>query len=146
MKKSEVCSCVHEHGMSLKYCEQSILSHAKVRYYWPSGWIKVSWHWPRAAALPLFDKSPLFLASPLSLNLPRLLPPLSETPADEQPTQKEEPVDEDKDEEEEDEEEYHYVYEDEEADKEEEEDEKKETSKMSESQDEDKTLQEVKGL
>ncbi|XP_040902908.1 amyloid-like protein 2 isoform X2 [Toxotes jaculatrix] len=67
----------------------------------------------------------------------------SETPADEQPTQKEEPVDEDEDEEEEDEEEYHYVYEDEEADKDDE-DEKKEGSKMSESQDEDKTLQEVK--
>uniref|UniRef100_A0A3B5BDJ8 Amyloid beta precursor like protein 2 n=1 Tax=Stegastes partitus TaxID=144197 RepID=A0A3B5BDJ8_9TELE len=68
----------------------------------------------------------------------------SETPADEQPTQKEEPVDEEEeDEEEEDEEEYHYVYEDEEADKEDE-DEKKESSKMSESQDEDKTLQEVK--
>ncbi|XP_023139341.1 amyloid-like protein 2 isoform X5 [Amphiprion ocellaris] len=67
----------------------------------------------------------------------------SETPADEQPTQKEEPVDEDEDEEEEDEEEYHYVYEDEETDKEDE-DEKKESSKMSESQDEDKTLQEVK--
>ncbi|XP_069017241.1 amyloid beta precursor like protein 2 isoform X5 [Embiotoca jacksoni] len=69
----------------------------------------------------------------------------SETPADEQPTQKEEPVDEDEDEEEEDEEEYHYVYEDEEADKEDE-DEKKESSKMSESQDEDKTLQEVKAM
>lgn len=68
----------------------------------------------------------------------------SETPADEQPTQKEEPVDEDEDEEE-DEEEYHYVYEDEEADKEDEE-EKKESSKMSESQDEDKTLQEVKAV
>ncbi|XP_026223354.1 amyloid-like protein 2 isoform X1 [Anabas testudineus] len=71
----------------------------------------------------------------------------SETPPDEQPTQKEEPVDEDKDEEEEDEEEYHYVYEDEEVDKEDEdEDEKKETSKMSESPDEDKTLQEVKAV
>ncbi|XP_008287997.1 amyloid beta precursor like protein 2 [Stegastes partitus] len=70
----------------------------------------------------------------------------SETPADEQPTQKEEPVDEEEeDEEEEDEEEYHYVYEDEEADKEDE-DEKKESSKMSESQDEDKTLQEVKAV
>ncbi|XP_044060078.1 amyloid-like protein 2 isoform X4 [Siniperca chuatsi] len=68
----------------------------------------------------------------------------SETPADEQPTQKEEPVDEDE-EEEEDEEEYHYVYEDEEADKEDE-DEKKESSRMSESQDEDKTLQEVKAV
>lgn len=69
----------------------------------------------------------------------------SETPADEQPTPKEDPVDEDEDEEEEDEEEYHYVYEDEEADKEEE-DERKEASKMSESQDEDKTLQEVKAV
>ncbi|XP_070684716.1 amyloid beta precursor like protein 2 isoform X3 [Pempheris klunzingeri] len=72
----------------------------------------------------------------------------SETPADEQPTQKEVPVDEDEDEEEEeeeDEEEYHYVYEDEEADKEDE-DEKKESSKMSDSQDEDKTLQEVKAM
>ncbi|XP_023271771.1 amyloid-like protein 2 isoform X5 [Seriola lalandi dorsalis] len=69
----------------------------------------------------------------------------SETPADEQPTQKEEPVDEDEDEEEEDEEEYHYVYEDEEADKEDE-DEKTEANKMSESQDEDKTLQEVKAV
>ncbi|XP_076591544.1 amyloid beta precursor like protein 2 isoform X3 [Chaetodon auriga] len=71
----------------------------------------------------------------------------SMTPADEQPTQKEEPVDEDEDEDEEDEdeEEYHYVYEDEEADKEDEE-EKKESSKMSESQDEDKTLQEVKAV
>ncbi|XP_038548312.1 amyloid-like protein 2 isoform X2 [Micropterus salmoides] len=68
----------------------------------------------------------------------------SETPADEQPTQKEEPVDEDEEEEEE-EEEYHYVYEDEEADKEEE-DEKKESSRMPESQDEDKTLQEVKAV
>ncbi|XP_044209226.1 amyloid-like protein 2 isoform X2 [Thunnus albacares] len=69
----------------------------------------------------------------------------SETPADEQPTQKEEPVDEDEDEEEEDEDEYHYVYEDEEVDKDDE-DEKKESSKMSESQDEDKTLQEVKAV
>ncbi|KAG7479455.1 amyloid 2 isoform X5 [Solea senegalensis] len=68
----------------------------------------------------------------------------SETPTEEQPTQKEEPLDEDEDdEEEEDEEEYHYVYEDEEADKEDE-DEKKESGRMSESQDEDKTLQEVK--
>lgn len=74
------------------------------------------------------------------------LPLLSETPADEQPTQKEDPVDEGEDEEEEeDEEEYHYVYEDEEADKEDE-DERRESSKMDESQDEDKTLQEVKGL
>ncbi|XP_053176495.1 amyloid-like protein 2 isoform X1 [Scomber japonicus] len=69
----------------------------------------------------------------------------SETPADEQPTQKEEPVDEDEDEEEEDEDEYHYVYEDEEADKEDEDD-KKESSKMSESLDDDKTLQEVKAV
>uniref|UniRef100_A0A8C2XKL1 Amyloid beta (A4) precursor-like protein 2 n=1 Tax=Cyclopterus lumpus TaxID=8103 RepID=A0A8C2XKL1_CYCLU len=53
----------------------------------------------------------------------------SETPADEEPTQKEEPVDEYEDEE--DEEEYHYVYEDEEADKEDEY-EKKESSKISE--------------
>ncbi|XP_012777131.1 amyloid beta precursor like protein 2 isoform X2 [Maylandia zebra] len=68
----------------------------------------------------------------------------SETPADEQPTQKEELVDEDEDEEVEDEEEYHYVYEDEEADKEDE-DEKKE-SKMSDNQDEDKILQEVKAV
>ncbi|XP_068569966.1 amyloid beta precursor like protein 2 isoform X5 [Cebidichthys violaceus] len=67
----------------------------------------------------------------------------SETPADEEPTLKEEPVDEDEDEE--DEEEYHYVYEDEEADKEDEY-EKKESSKMSEIQDEDKTLQEVKAM
>ncbi|XP_034722375.1 amyloid-like protein 2 isoform X3 [Etheostoma cragini] len=69
----------------------------------------------------------------------------SDTPADEQPTQKEVPVQEEEDEDEDDEEEYHYVYEDEEADKEEE-DEKKEISKMSESQDEDKTLQEVKAV
>uniref|UniRef100_UPI0037E86E3B amyloid beta precursor like protein 2 isoform X5 n=1 Tax=Semicossyphus pulcher TaxID=241346 RepID=UPI0037E86E3B len=69
----------------------------------------------------------------------------SEAPADEQPTQKEEPVDVDDDDEEEDEEEYHYVYEDEEMDKEDEE-EKKESNKMSESQDEDKTLQEVKAM
>ncbi|XP_034556690.1 amyloid-like protein 2 isoform X2 [Notolabrus celidotus] len=69
----------------------------------------------------------------------------SEKPADEQPTQKEEPVDLDEDEEEEDEEEYNYVYEDEDMDKEEEE-EKRESNKMSESQDEDKTLQEVKAL
>ncbi|XP_019128523.1 amyloid beta precursor like protein 2 isoform X5 [Larimichthys crocea] len=69
------------------------------------------------------------------------------TPAEAQPTQKEEPVEEDEEDEEEDEEEeeYHYVYEDEETDKEDEdEDEKKESSKMSDSQDEDKTLQEVK--
>ncbi|XP_078023056.1 amyloid beta precursor like protein 2 isoform X6 [Epinephelus lanceolatus] len=69
----------------------------------------------------------------------------SETPTDEQPTPKEEPVHEDEDEDEEDEEEYHYVYEDEEADKEDEY-EKKESSKMSESLDEDKTLQEVKAM
>uniref|UniRef100_A0A3P8QTC1 Amyloid beta (A4) precursor-like protein 2 n=1 Tax=Astatotilapia calliptera TaxID=8154 RepID=A0A3P8QTC1_ASTCA len=61
-----------------------------------------------------------------------------------QPTQKEELVDEDEDEEVEDEEEYHYVYEDEEADKEDQ-DEKKE-SKMSDNQDEDKILQEVKAV
>ncbi|KAM6933953.1 amyloid beta precursor like protein 2 isoform 3-T4 [Xenentodon cancila] len=65
----------------------------------------------------------------------------SEVPSDEQPTVKEEPVD--ADEEEEDEEEYHYVYEDEEADRDDE-DEKKESSKMSESQDEEKILEEVK--
>ncbi|XP_078102013.1 amyloid beta precursor like protein 2 isoform X3 [Sander vitreus] len=69
----------------------------------------------------------------------------SETPADEQPTQKEELAQGEEDEDEEDEEEYHYVYEDEEADKEDE-DEKEEISKMSESQDEDKTLQEVKAI
>ncbi|XP_074535083.1 amyloid beta precursor like protein 2 isoform X4 [Halichoeres trimaculatus] len=69
----------------------------------------------------------------------------SEKPADEQPTQKEEPMDVDEDEEEEDEEEYHYVYEDEEMDKEEEE-EKKESNKMSDSLDEDKSLQEVKAV
>ncbi|XP_042341993.1 amyloid-like protein 2 isoform X3 [Plectropomus leopardus] len=69
----------------------------------------------------------------------------SETPADERPTPKEEPVHEDEDEDEEDEEEYHYVYEDEDIDKEDEY-EKKESSKMSESQDEDKTLQEVKAM
>ncbi|XP_039986871.1 amyloid-like protein 2 isoform X2 [Xiphias gladius] len=69
----------------------------------------------------------------------------SETPADEQPTQKEEPVDEDEDEEEEEEDEYHYVYEDEEADKDDE-DEREEGRKMSESQVEDQTLQEVKAV
>uniref|UniRef100_A0AAZ3PDW8 Amyloid beta (A4) precursor-like protein 2 n=1 Tax=Oncorhynchus tshawytscha TaxID=74940 RepID=A0AAZ3PDW8_ONCTS len=55
---------------------------------------------------------------------------------------KEEPLDE----EDEDEEEYHYVYEDEEADREEEEEEeeKKERDSVPESQDEDKTLTEVK--
>ncbi|KAL3057702.1 hypothetical protein OYC64_008042 [Pagothenia borchgrevinki] len=69
----------------------------------------------------------------------------SEAPAEEQPTQKEEPLGDDEDEEDEDEEEYHYVYEDEEADKEDEY-EKKESRKMPESQDEDKTLQEVKAM
>ncbi|KAM7412699.1 hypothetical protein PAMA_020194 [Pampus argenteus] len=69
----------------------------------------------------------------------------SETPADEQPTQKEEPLEEDEDEEAEDEDEYHYVYEDEEADREDE-DGKKESSNMSESQDDEKTLQEVKAM
>ncbi|XP_029923545.1 amyloid beta precursor like protein 2 isoform X3 [Myripristis murdjan] len=69
----------------------------------------------------------------------------SETPADEQPTQKEEPADEDEDEEDEDEEEYHYVYEDEEADKEDEDD-RRESGRTSESQDEDKALQEVKAV
>ncbi|XP_035857306.1 amyloid-like protein 2 isoform X1 [Sander lucioperca] len=69
----------------------------------------------------------------------------SETPADEQPTQKEEPAQGEEEEDEEDEEEYHYIYEDEEADKEDE-DEKEEISKMSKSQDEDKTLQEVKAV
>ncbi|XP_029963734.1 amyloid beta precursor like protein 2 isoform X7 [Salarias fasciatus] len=76
----------------------------------------------------------------------------SETPADEQPTQKEELVEEDEDEEEEDhyDADYHYVYEDEESnhdredEDEDEDEEKKESSKMSEVQDEDKTLQEVK--
>uniref|UniRef100_A0A667XD85 Amyloid beta (A4) precursor-like protein 2 n=1 Tax=Myripristis murdjan TaxID=586833 RepID=A0A667XD85_9TELE len=67
------------------------------------------------------------------------------TPADEQPTQKEEPADEDEDEEDEDEEEYHYVYEDEEADKEDEDD-RRESGRTSESQDEDKALQEVKAV
>lgn len=73
----------------------------------------------------------------------------SEAPAVEQPTTKEESVDEDEDEyeeDEEDEEEYHYVYEDEEADKEadKEDNEKQESSRMS--QDEEKTLQEVKAV
>uniref|UniRef100_A0A8C7MR45 Amyloid beta (A4) precursor-like protein 2 n=1 Tax=Oncorhynchus kisutch TaxID=8019 RepID=A0A8C7MR45_ONCKI len=66
--------------------------------------------------------------------------------ADEQPTtqKEEEPLDE----EDEDEEEYHYVYEDEEADREEEEEEeeKKERDSVPESQDEDKTLTEVKAV
>ncbi|XP_045580882.1 amyloid beta precursor like protein 2 isoform X13 [Salmo salar] len=69
----------------------------------------------------------------------------SEAPADEQPTtqKEEEPLEE----EDEDEEEYHYVYEDEEADREEEEEEeKKERDSVPESQDEDKTLTEVKAV
>lgn len=98
-----------------------------------------------AAALPCLINHSSSWLPPLHSITSAPPPLLSETPADEQPTQKEEPVEEDEDEEEEDEEEYHYVYEDEEADKEDE-DEKKESSKMSESQDEDKTLQEVKGL
>lgn len=65
---------------------------------------------------------------------------LSETPVDEQPTQKEEPVDN-----EEDEEEYHYAYDDELDDKDEVEEEKKESSRMDDD-DDDKTLQEVKGI
>ncbi|XP_061575794.1 amyloid-like protein 2 isoform X2 [Cololabis saira] len=69
----------------------------------------------------------------------------SEAPADEQPTVKEEPLDADEDEEEEDEEEYHYVYEDEEADREDE-DERKESSKMSDNEDEEKILEEVKAV
>lgn len=81
---------------------------------------------------------------PLNSITPPLCLFLSETPTEEQPTQREEPVDEDEDEEEEDEEEYHYVYEDEESEKGDE-DEEEDSSKMSESQ-EDKTLQEVKGL
>uniref|UniRef100_A0AAZ3RA80 Amyloid beta (A4) precursor-like protein 2 n=1 Tax=Oncorhynchus tshawytscha TaxID=74940 RepID=A0AAZ3RA80_ONCTS len=67
------------------------------------------------------------------------------------PSQEEEEEDEEEDEEveeteDEDEEEYHYVYEDEEADREEEEEEeeKKERDSVPESQDEDKTLTEVK--
>lgn len=95
----------------------------------------------RSSCSDLFDESLLFLASTHSLNHLCLHPSLSEAPADEEPTQKEEPEDEG----EEDEEEYHYVYEDEEVDKEDEY-EKKERSKTSENQDEDKTLQEVKGL
>uniref|UniRef100_A0A8C7IED9 Amyloid beta (A4) precursor-like protein 2 n=1 Tax=Oncorhynchus kisutch TaxID=8019 RepID=A0A8C7IED9_ONCKI len=70
------------------------------------------------------------------------------------PSQEEEEEDEEEDEEEpldeedEDEEEYHYVYEDEEADREEEEEEeeKKERDSVPESQDEDKTLTEVKAV
>ncbi|XP_015239668.1 PREDICTED: amyloid-like protein 2 isoform X2 [Cyprinodon variegatus] len=78
----------------------------------------------------------------------------SETPADEEPTQKEEPVDEDEDEEqqeeeeeeeEENEEEYHYVYEDEESDRDDEE-QRKESSKSSEKLDDDKILEEVKAV
>ncbi|KAK1899994.1 Amyloid-like protein 2 [Dissostichus eleginoides] len=101
-----------------------------------------------AAAPASFDKSLPFLASSPFTQSP---PPslfflfLSEAPAEEQPTQKEEPLGDDEDEEEEDEEEYHYVYEDEEADKEDEY-EKKESRNMPESQDEDKTLQEVKAV
>lgn len=64
-------------------------------------------------------------------------------PTDEQPTQKEESVDDFKDDVEKEDEDEYYVYEDKEAEKGDE-DEKKE-SKMSESQ-EDKTLQEVKGF
>ncbi|XP_056139703.1 LOW QUALITY PROTEIN: amyloid-like protein 2 [Lampris incognitus] len=74
----------------------------------------------------------------------------SETVADDQPTQKEETAEEDvgEDEEDEDEEEYHYVYEDEEADRDDEEEEEKRenSSRMSDSRDEDKTLQEVKAV
>lgn len=73
----------------------------------------------------------------------------SETPASEEPTQKEEPVDEDEEQEEEDEDEdeedYHYVYEDEEMDRDEE-DQKKESSKGSENLDDDKILEEVKAV
>lgn len=72
----------------------------------------------------------------------------SETPASEEPTQKEEPVDEDEEQEEEedeDEEDYHYVYEDEEMDRDEE-DQKKESSKGSENLDDDKILEEVKAV
>lgn len=97
----------------------------------------------------LFDESCLFLASPFT-HLSPLYTPFSfhsETPVEEQPTQKEEPLEEDEDEQEVDdeEEEYHYDYEDEDMDKEEEE-EKTESSKTTESQDEEKTLQEVKGV
>ncbi|KAM9811952.1 amyloid-like protein 2 isoform X2 [Syngnathus typhle] len=68
----------------------------------------------------------------------------SEALSNEQPTQKEEPLDEE-DEDEEEEEDYHYVYEDEEADKEE--DDKRDSSRMSDSrEDQDKTLQEVKAV
>uniref|UniRef100_A0A672J5Q1 Amyloid beta (A4) precursor-like protein 2 n=1 Tax=Salarias fasciatus TaxID=181472 RepID=A0A672J5Q1_SALFA len=67
----------------------------------------------------------------------------SETPADEQPTQKEELVEEDEDEEEEDHYDSNHDREDEDEDEDEE---KKESSKMSEVQDEDKTLQEVKAV
>jgi len=102
----------------------------------------VWWHWPKAAALTLLiNHSSSWPPSLHSITSTSLSPFLSETPADEEPTQKEELLDDYEDEEDEDE--YHYVYEDEEADKEDEY-EKKESSKMSESQDED--LQEVKGL
>lgn len=124
-------------SVAVKYCEHNMSSPAKGRYYSPSGWISV-------VTLTYGSCSALINHS-FSWRPPlNSITPPSETPTDEQPTQKEEPVDQDEDEEEEDEEEYHYVYEDEEADKEDE-DEKKESSKMSESQ-EDKTLQEVKGL
>ncbi|XP_062329866.1 amyloid-like protein 2 isoform X4 [Osmerus eperlanus] len=67
----------------------------------------------------------------------------SEAPVDEQLSQREEPAEEDEDEEdEEDEDEYHYVYEDEEADREEED----AKERVPESQDEDKTLEEVKAV
>lgn len=123
--------CAHRHG----------------RYYVPSEWIKVvTLTYSRCSAF--INHSFFWCPLPDSAFPPH--PPtvlFSETPVDEQPTQKEEQVDDYKDKEEEDEEEYHYVYGDEETEKEDEdedEDEKKE-SKMSESQ-EDKTLQEVKGL
>lgn len=99
---------------------------------------------------PLEDRWALFVCvlqkvvTPPTHSHPLLL---SEPPADEEPTPKEVRVDEDEDEEE-DEDEYHYVYEDEEEDKEEEdkEEEKKDGSKMSKDQDEDKIVEEVKGL
>ncbi|XP_061536780.1 amyloid-like protein 2 isoform X2 [Phycodurus eques] len=69
----------------------------------------------------------------------------SETLAEEQPTQKEETLDEENEEEDDDEEDYHYVYEDEEADKED--DDKRDSSRMSDSrEEEDKTLHEVKAV
>uniref|UniRef100_A0A8L0DSL8 Amyloid beta (A4) precursor-like protein 2 n=1 Tax=Oncorhynchus mykiss TaxID=8022 RepID=A0A8L0DSL8_ONCMY len=68
---------------------------------------------------------------------------VEETALDQDDLKEEEPLDE----EDEDEEEYHYVYEDEEADREEEEEEeKKERDSVPESQDEDKTLTEVKAV